>query len=213
MFWAASNIGNADYCDRWFQRLSVYLFVSLSHERAVQKRLNGSTSSLGWRILETQETLYYMGSPSPTAKGRKFDAAFGKLLWPLVFLLCEAWKRVLRAVSVCNFSRHLKAAAALSSGCSCARCIWRRRRRFLSFPGRRENWYGMYRNTTRLAVQCTALFHCSQYFITLNATWRCFFFVYVRGVSSVLSALAKTELSLLYQVTWTIKQSVWVVWI
>jgi len=52
--------------------------VSLSRGRDVQKRLNGSTSCLGWRLPHkaTQAILY--------ERGRGFDATVDKLLWPLV---------------------------------------------------------------------------------------------------------------------------------
>jgi len=49
-----------------------YQSVCRSRGQAVLKQLNGSTSCLGWRLLETQESfLYYMSplSPSPLDEG------------------------------------------------------------------------------------------------------------------------------------------------
>jgi len=63
----------ADYCSRRSWRLS----VSLSHRRAVQKRLSGLTSCIGWKHLRSWETPVYVG----------FNEAFAKQLWMLVLFL------------------------------------------------------------------------------------------------------------------------------
>jgi len=67
-------------------RSIVTLSVGLSvpaHGRAVQKRLNGSTSGLGWRLLRDAR----WQSPSPMVRWG-FDADFAKLLW-LLILGCQ----------------------------------------------------------------------------------------------------------------------------
>jgi len=65
--------------------------VCLSRRRAVQKRLSRSKSHLGRSLLDTHAwniVLHYVRVCTPTAKGRLFNTAFAKLLWPLV---CSLW--------------------------------------------------------------------------------------------------------------------------
>jgi len=58
------------------------LSACLCHE----KWLNGSRSCLGRRLLGPKRHCIRWGSRSRTARGGGFDAAFAKLLWPLVIL-------------------------------------------------------------------------------------------------------------------------------
>jgi len=76
-FQAAQNTWDADFCDRW----SCPLSVCLLRGRDVQKWLNGSTFCLWWRLLGTQETVYYMRVSIPHDNGsmRPLSNYFGHL--------------------------------------------------------------------------------------------------------------------------------------
>jgi len=93
--------------------VDVFQSVCLSRERAVQKRLNGSSFCLGWRLLEIQNH-----------RIRRFNAAFAKLLWQFVlysisFAFVQSMTQVLR---------HSEAVAATrwrhrTAGSSCPRAV------------------------------------------------------------------------------------------
>jgi len=53
--------------------------VSLSHSSSLLKRLNGSRSCLGWRVLVAQGTLYFMAARSPTDSMRPLPNYFDHL--------------------------------------------------------------------------------------------------------------------------------------
>jgi len=71
---AASNASDADYCDRWFQCLS----VCLSRMQAMKIQLNGLRCCLDWRLLPTEGTYvsdWWSSGPSTSVTGGgRFDA-------------------------------------------------------------------------------------------------------------------------------------------
>jgi len=69
--------------------IAVSVCLSVCHAAqlgfTVQKWLNGSRSCLGWTTPGGLSNIVLDGGPDPsTARGGGFDAAFAKLLWPLV---------------------------------------------------------------------------------------------------------------------------------
>lgn len=91
--------------------------VCLSHGRALQRQLNTSMSSLGWRLLVIKKCYTMCGTiPPPPWRGGGFNAAFTKLLRPLVTgcdsvsLLLSRYFRLLkertRQLSYVEFWRH-----------------------------------------------------------------------------------------------------------
>jgi len=85
VYYAASNAWGADYSDLCSRSVSVCQSVSVLRGFAVQTRLNGSGSCLGWTFLETKVTNKDAGRDC----ARGLDAAFARLLLPLDVVCCS----------------------------------------------------------------------------------------------------------------------------
>jgi len=113
--WVKSGQGRVTAAASWHkthdavESVSGYVFLCLSvcHAAllgfAMQKRLNGLTSCLGWRLLGKHCIIRNGRSPHPPTAMGGFDAAFAKLLSHLFAVLNISWA----PLSVYHLQHHL----------------------------------------------------------------------------------------------------------